>query len=1220
MSEKIQLLTQSSEGLLATDVSTNAPVIIQAQPGINYELRDMESKIAPQQTLITRNGDNLELRFGDATTDAPVFILAGYYTLETESPLIGIAESGLFYRYVPQKGVEDSLSWNLDEGESSFQSLGYDGESSDIPWWPILLGALLLGGGAAALAGGSSGGGDSTAPDAPTIDDTNGKDKLMGKAEPNSTVDIDVDGDGESDYTTTTDPGGNWEVDLGETEIPDGTEIEATATDPDGNTSPKGSTIVDGNINVTIDAESLADTNDNTPLLTGTVDNDAVSVIVNIGGTDYTAVVDNENGIWSLEIPEPGLVDGEDYDVTVTATDDLGNVGYADGDLSLTIDTVAPDAPVIDRTNGKETLDGTAEAGSIINLDIDGDGVTDYTTTTDAAGNWSVDLGETEIPDETEISATATDSAGNTSGPGTETVDAVMNVSIDPASLMDTNDNTPFITGTMDTDAVNVVVTINGKEYAVVSGSEEPVVVLNTIAGTWSLEIPDTDALPDGDYTVTAIATDELDNVGSAGDNLTLSIDSTPPEVVQPTDQTDPNANPLNGEVSEAALAESFTSVSKTITFSEDIESLSLAVPIENYATTNGDMVTWELTIAEDGIQTLTGTTNDGANTVATMVLTSASTTTADYTFNLYEALQHSTSTTNETAVTIDNLEIAFALTFADTVGNENTENIIVNVIDDIPTVAETPTTTVTNDRYDSSVQIDAGEDGLKTTVITIAGNTYTYTEGVSGISFNNDAPNNDGNNGNYTYDNSIKELSVYVEPLVFSFNVESGDYVVNGEGIEGDKVEDVQFVNLNATKPGDNIIIADDSENGTIRSYSGNDIIVTNANTFSVHAGEGDDLIIIDQNGVLPASDRLMWGEGGSDTYRLLSDSIVTIRDFNIDEPFNGGDLLDLSQYLGSDLNGGLSAANLTNYISISVNNNGTISFYIDKEGGLLIPDLEAAAVADSTITFDTASFSGLSTDIASETSEEIIQKLLSKGNLIFTSEIKEDAQAPNINVMVTDGDGDSAEVNFELTTVAPVVTFNNITTDEPSPELSGYVNQSTASIMVTIDGVDYVAVNNQDGSWTLPADTLGNNGSPLGLTAGEVEVEVTASNLEGLEGTDDGMVTVVSTVTNTLIFDDGINLDFTGGALASFTNIDVLDLGEGNTGYTLTLTGADVETLTDEDDTLYITGDEQDSVVTDMKSTGESFTDTSGVTYNEYSIASGGLLFVNEDVAVTP
>jgi len=49
-----------------------------------------------------------------------------------------------------------------------------------------------------------------------------------------------------------------------------------------------------------------------------------------------------------------------------------------------------------------------------------------------------------------------------------------------------------------------------------------------------------------------------------------------------------------------------------------------------------------------------------------------------------------------------------------------------------------------------------------------------------------------------------------------------------------------------------------------------------------------------------------------------------------------------------------------------------------------------------------------------------------------------------------------------------------------------------------------------------------------------------------------------------------------------------------------------------------LYITGDDQDSVVTDMQSTGKSFTDA-GVAYNEYSIATGATLLIDEDVAVT-
>ncbi|MEL0630935.1 Ig-like domain-containing protein, partial [Psychromonas aquatilis] len=140
--------------------------------------------------------------------------------------------------------------------------------------------------------------------------------------------------------------------------LADGTEVSATATDSAGNESGPVTATVDAAINVTIDESSLADTSDNTPILTGTVDTDADSVTVMIGGHSYDATVDTANGSWSVGVTTPLAVDG-DYTVTVTATDALGNTDEVTGDLTL--DTSAPGAPTVDETNGKGSLTGTAE-------------------------------------------------------------------------------------------------------------------------------------------------------------------------------------------------------------------------------------------------------------------------------------------------------------------------------------------------------------------------------------------------------------------------------------------------------------------------------------------------------------------------------------------------------------------------------------------------------------------------------------------------------------------------------------------------------------------------------------------------------------------------------------------------------------------------------------------------------------------------------------------
>ncbi len=47
-------------------------------------------------------------------------------------------------------------------------------------------------------------------------------------------------------------------------------------------------------------------------------------------------------------------------------------------------------------------------------------------------------------------------------------------------------------------------------------------------------------------------------------------------------------------------------------------------------------------------------------------------------------------------------------------------------------------------------------------------------------------------------------------------------------------------------------------------------------------------------------------------------------------------------------------------------------------------------------------------------------------------------------------------------------------VRTNDSTPALTGTVNDPTATVVVNVDGVDYPAVNNGDGTWTLADNTL--------------------------------------------------------------------------------------------------------------------------------------------------
>jgi hypothetical protein len=191
------------------------------------------------------------------------------------------------------------------------------------------------------------------------------------------------------------------------------------------------------------------------------------------------------------------------------------------------------------------TISGTAEPNSTLRLTITLglDSSIVYTTTVDADGAWSIDLGTTEPISGTfsgledgqyQITATATDAAGNTSAPATQTLTVDIPKPGDPAapvvtSSTETNDPYPTISGTAEA-GVTITLTID------LGGGAS--VTYETTAdgdGNWSIDLasdtPTGGALPegglsDGSYPVTVTATNET---GSASTQYTLTVQTSTP-------------------------------------------------------------------------------------------------------------------------------------------------------------------------------------------------------------------------------------------------------------------------------------------------------------------------------------------------------------------------------------------------------------------------------------------------------------------------------------------------------------------------------------------------------------------------------------------------------------------------------------------------------------------------------------------------------------------
>ncbi|MDR1449227.1 MAG: Ig-like domain-containing protein, partial [Propionibacteriaceae bacterium] len=267
---------------------------------------------------------------------------------------------------------------------------------------------------------------DLTAPEAPVVTAPQpgetvgtGTPTVEGTAEPGSTVTVDA-GDGNT-CTVIAAADGSFSCSLPAT-LPDGpVTISVTATDPAGNESPATE------VPITVDVIGPA-----APVITEPSDGEAVgtdtptvsgvaepgsTVTVDAGDGNTCTVTADADGSFSCTLPD-ALPEGPAV-ISVTATDEAGNESPA-AEVAITVDTVAPDAPVVTRPADGESVDtstptveGTAEPGSTVTVDA-GDGNT-CTVTAAADGSFSCTL-PAPLPDgPAVIEVTATDPAGNES-------------------------------------------------------------------------------------------------------------------------------------------------------------------------------------------------------------------------------------------------------------------------------------------------------------------------------------------------------------------------------------------------------------------------------------------------------------------------------------------------------------------------------------------------------------------------------------------------------------------------------------------------------------------------------------------------------------------------------------------------------------------------------------------------------------------------------------
>ncbi|NGP87657.1 Ig-like domain-containing protein [Fodinibius halophilus] len=421
------------------------------------------------------------------------------------------------------------------------------------------------------LAGSDTGDSDSdniTSNDTPAI---------SGTAEANSIIEINSDKDG-SLGTTTANSSGDWSFTPGSAITEATHAITAQATDAAGNTGSSSSSL-----SITVDKTSpttpaapdlLADsdtgdsdtdnqTNDTTPAFSGSTESNAfISLKSDQDGVIGSAIA-NGSGDW--EITASTLTETT-HNITVIVTDQAGN-STTSAPLSLDIDVTAPSSPAIpdlasgsdsgtsstdDLTNNTTpTINGTAPANTTVAITSDQDGQLG-TATANGTGNWSFSP-STALSEATHnITATASDAAGNTSsssGNFAITIDTSapqLTASTPSDGATDANYQTDLIL-TFDEDLVAGSAGNTSIDIYLSDGTlhESIDVSQATITANEITADINTDLTPTKSYYVLVGSDALIDKAGnvypgiSSSGTLTFTVDNTPPTASNDTKSTD---------------------------------------------------------------------------------------------------------------------------------------------------------------------------------------------------------------------------------------------------------------------------------------------------------------------------------------------------------------------------------------------------------------------------------------------------------------------------------------------------------------------------------------------------------------------------------------------------------------------------------------------------------------------------------------------------------
>ncbi|MCT4712784.1 Ig-like domain-containing protein [Enterobacteriaceae bacterium H11S18] len=406
-------------------------------------------------------------------------------------------------------------------------------------------------------------------------------------------------------------PDGTWHTDP-TAELAEGPhEITLTATDEAGNTSapsdafdftvdttapvvppiatPDDLTVSDDQGAVQGPVEMNGVTDDNLPTFSGKNQTPGDIITVLDGGEPIGSAVVAEDGTWQTDPTEP-MADGP-HDITLTASDSVGNTSAPSDAFNFTVDTTAPNVPSIATpddltvTDDQGAIQGPVDNGGVTDDTLptfSGKGQTpgDIITVLDGGqpigsavvaedGTWQTDPTAELAEGPHEITLTATDEVGNVSDPSdafnftvdTTAPDAPPIVTPDNLTV---SDDQGAVQGPVENGGVtdDTLPTFSGKgqvpgEIITVLDGGQPIgsaVVAED--GTWQTD--PTAELAEGPHDITLTATDEAGNVSDPSDAFNFTVDTTgvatPDNLTVSDDQGDIQGPIDNGGVTDDTL------------------------------------------------------------------------------------------------------------------------------------------------------------------------------------------------------------------------------------------------------------------------------------------------------------------------------------------------------------------------------------------------------------------------------------------------------------------------------------------------------------------------------------------------------------------------------------------------------------------------------------------------------------------------------------------